>query len=73
MLLAFDEHVWRPVDGAASRVASVDRVRLLLDAGAHLNQTSEIVSQVVRSGSLDILKVENVWGGAVLGKVLWFR
>jgi ankyrin repeat protein len=55
--LMFDEHEWRPIDGAAARLDSVEIVKLLLAAGADLNQTSEIVSQVVRTGNIDILKI----------------
>src|SRR5262249_48594129 len=55
--LMFDEHEWRPIDGAAARSNSVEMVKLLLAAGADLKQTSEIVSQVVRTGNLDILKI----------------
>ncbi len=53
----FDEHEWRPIDGAAGRAGSTDLVRLLLDAGADLNQTSETVSQAVRSGNIEVLEL----------------
>src|SRR5262249_50262205 len=52
----FDEHEWRAVDGAAGRLASVELMRLLLEAGADLNQTYETVSQAARSGDIELLK-----------------
>jgi len=53
----FDEHEWRAIDGAAGRVGSPELVRMLLDAGADLNQTYETVSQAVRSGNSEVLKL----------------
>jgi ankyrin repeat protein len=51
----FDEHEWRPIDGAAGRLAESDLVRLLLEAGADLNKTYETVSQAVRAGNVEVL------------------
>jgi len=55
--LMFDEHVWHVIDGAAGRLASPEIVRPLLEAGADLTQTSEILSQAVRAGNLEVLKM----------------
>lgn len=51
----FDEHEWRPIDGATGRLAEPDLVRLLLDAGTDLNKTYETVSQAVRAGNVEVL------------------
>ena len=53
----FDEHEWRPIDGAAGRLANVELVRLLLEKGADLNVTYETVSQAVRGGDMEVLRL----------------
>jgi ankyrin repeat protein len=53
----FDEHEWRPIDGAAGRLANIELVRLLLDKGADLNITYETLSQAVRGANVDVLNL----------------
>jgi len=53
----FDEHEWRPIDGAAGRLVNVEVVRLLLENGVGLNKTYETVSQAVRGGNTALLKL----------------
>jgi Ankyrin repeats (3 copies) len=51
----FDEHEWRPIDGAAGRLAEPDLVRLLLESGTDLTKTYETVSQALRTGNVEVL------------------
>jgi ankyrin repeat protein len=53
----FDEHAWRPIEGAAGCAASAGLVRALLDAGASLERTSAALSWAVLGGDLDVLAV----------------
>jgi ankyrin repeat protein len=48
---------WRPLEGAAGRVARVDLVRLLLDGGADPKKTGSFLTQAVKGGSGDVLKL----------------
>ena len=52
----FDEHEWRPIEGAAGRVVSAELIQLLLDAGADLGKTGQALSFAVRSGDEHVLK-----------------
>jgi ankyrin repeat protein len=52
----FDEHEWRPIEGAAGRTACAPLVRLLLDAGANLAKTGQALSMAVLGGDEDVLR-----------------
>ena len=51
----FDDHRWRPIEGAAGRVASAALVGALLDAGADLAPTSAVLAQAVIGGDVAVL------------------
>lgn len=53
----FDEHEWRPIEGAAGRVVSAKLVQTLLEAGADLRRTTQVLAQAVSGGNVDILKM----------------
>jgi ankyrin repeat protein len=48
---------WRPLAGAAERVASTELVRLLIAAGAAVLKTPGVLSHAVRGGNIDVLRV----------------
>ena len=51
----FDEHVWRPIEGAAGRVASVELMDLLLAAGADASRTEVLLTEAVKGGEAAVL------------------
>jgi ankyrin repeat protein len=53
----FDDHEWSPLTGAAGRVASLELVRLLIGAGAAPLKTSALLSQAVRGGKIEVLRL----------------
>jgi len=52
----FDDHEWRPIEGAAGRSVCAPLVRLLLDAGADLRKTGQTLSKAVLGGDEDVLR-----------------
>jgi len=52
-----EDHALLTIEAAASRRASVKLVRLLLDAGADLKQTTSALLQAVRGGNTEVLKI----------------
>jgi len=52
----FDEHEWRPIEGAAGRSVCAPLVRTLLDAGADLGRTKQALSMAVLGGDEDVLR-----------------
>jgi ankyrin repeat protein len=52
-----EDHALLAIEAAASRRASVKLVRLLLDAGADLKQTTSALLQAVRGGNTEVLKI----------------
>src|SRR5439155_2896929 len=53
----YDEHEWYPIEAAAGCLARPEIVRLLLESGADLNKTSEVLSQAVKGGSAEVLEL----------------
>jgi ankyrin repeat protein len=53
----FEQEEWRPIDAAAVHAASAELVALLLKTGADLEKTGAAVSQAVRGGNTEVLKV----------------
>src|SRR5262245_11282922 len=53
----FDEYEWRPIEGAAGRLASPELVQLLLAAGANLEKTSTVLTQAVSDGNSKVLQL----------------
>jgi hypothetical protein len=47
---------WRPIEGAAARVASLDLVELLLERGADLRPTTGLLVRTVESGDAAVLR-----------------
>jgi ankyrin repeat protein len=47
---------WRPIEGAAARVASLDLVELLLERGADLRPTTGLLVRTVESGGPAVLR-----------------
>ena len=52
----FDEHEWRPIEGAAGRSVCAPLLRVLLDAGADLGKTGQALSMAVLGGDEDVLR-----------------
>jgi len=53
----FEQEEWRPIDAAAVHAANAELVGLLLKTGADLEKTGAAVSQAVRGGNTEVLKV----------------
>jgi len=53
----FEQEEWLPVDASAVHAANAEVVSLLLKAGADLEKTGAAVSQAVRGGNTEVLKV----------------
>jgi ankyrin repeat protein len=53
----YSDEEWRPLAGAAERVASTELVRLLIAAGASVLKTPGLLSHAVRGGNIDVLRV----------------
>jgi ankyrin repeat protein len=51
----FDEHQWRPLEGAAGRVASVELIDILLASGADPKKTATLLVQAVEGGEAAVL------------------
>jgi len=52
----FDDHEWRPIEGAAGRSVCAPLVRLLLAAGADLGKTGQALSMAVLGGDEEVLR-----------------
>ena len=52
----FDEHEWRPLEGAAGRAASLELIDLLLAAGADPKKTGTFLAQAVIGGDPAVLE-----------------
>lgn len=52
----FDQEEWYPIDAAAD-LADSDVVRLFLDAGADVGKTGAVLSQAVRGGNVEVLRL----------------
>lgn len=53
----FDQEEWHPIEAAAGQLGSPELVRLLLDAGGDLNHAPIALSQAVRGGSGEALRL----------------
>jgi ankyrin repeat protein len=53
----YSDEEWRPLAGAAERVASTDLVRLLIASGASVLKTPGVLPHAVRGGNINVLRV----------------
>ncbi|MEO8700956.1 MAG: ankyrin repeat domain-containing protein [Kofleriaceae bacterium] len=51
-----DDHVWRPIEGAAGCARDLALVELLLERNANLEQTTALLTRAVTGGDLAILR-----------------
>jgi ankyrin repeat protein len=63
----FEVEVWSPLEGAAGRVASVELMQLLLERGADVAQTSQLLELAVWSNDLHVLET------ALAAKPPWWQ